>query len=104
MSGTGLNYPTKQVSCDKCATQLNQVYSMLGLFLVSICGDEDFLAEIDVEKIIHPPSYPQSYRSTMNCWYSIVAPEKTRIRFWVDDFGSQIKSSSHYLSVRKKIV
>ena len=25
----------------------------------------------------------------MICWYTIIAPENTTIRFWIDDFGTE---------------
>ena len=65
------------------------MYKAIILFpLVHICGDREFQAEIDVEKRIAPPPYPGSYGNSMYCWYAITAPEGSRIRFWVDDFGT----------------
>jgi len=42
-----------------------------------------------VEQIIQTPAYPGDYGTTMNCWYTITSPENTRIRFWIDDFGTE---------------
>ena len=62
--------------------------SKIELFVVHICGIREFYAEIDKEKIINAPPYPESYGNFMVCWYSIFSPQNTRIRFWVDDFGT----------------
>jgi len=56
---------------------------------VHICGIREFSAEIDVENIIQAPAYPGDYGNIMNCWYTITSPENTRIRFWIDDFGTK---------------
>ena len=42
-----------------------------------------------MENTIHPPPYPGQYGTEMNCWYTIIAPENTTIRFWIDDFGTE---------------
>ena len=56
-----------------------------------------------MEKSIKPPPYPQDYGSSLECWYTITAPENSRIRFWVDDFGTeQYHNSRFYLWVSKK--
>ena len=58
--------------------------------LVHICGDRKIVAEIDIKNTIHAPPYPDPYGSnSMTCWYTITSPEATRIRFWVEDFGTE---------------
>ena len=56
--------------------------------LVHICGIREFVSEVDVENVIQAPPYPETHGNTMDCWYTIKAPSNTRIRFWVDDFGT----------------
>ena len=51
------------------------------LITVHICGKRDFTAELDLEKSIEPPPYPQDYGNVMECWYTLSAPENTKIRF-----------------------
>ena len=68
--------------------------------LVHICGDRKFAAEVDIKNTIHAPPYPDAYGSTMTCWYTITSPEDTRIRFWVEDFGTeQFNSRYFYMNV-----
>ena len=59
------------------------------IYLVHICGIRKFNADIDVEKTIQAPSFPEGYGDSMDCWYTITAPENTRIRFWLDNFGTR---------------
>jgi len=67
----------------------NSIKTRIFVFLVHICGIREFSAEIDVENIIQAPAYPGAYGTDMNCWYKITSPENTRIRFWIDDFGTE---------------
>ena len=54
-----------------------------------------------MEKVIHPPPFPNDYDTTIDCWYQIVSPKENRIRFWVNDLGTeQVSGSSFYLWVR----
>ena len=69
---------------------------LISFTVVHICGTQKFSAEIDMENIIYAPPYPGSHGSTMDCWYTITAPENTRIRFWVDDFGTKTFNSQRY--------
>lgn len=63
---------------------------------VPICGETEYNAELDVEKLINPLAYPEAYSTSYRyCWYSIVSPESTVIRFWVEDFGTE--NFSNYL-------
>ena len=74
------------------------------LCLVNVCGQQEFNAETDIEKIIHPPAHPAQYYSAMSCWYTIVGPNRTRIRFWIADLGSQKFNSDYfYIKVRTNI-
>ena len=85
--------------------KFNATYQFLILFaLVHICGIQQFDAEIDMERIIYAPPYPGSHGSTMDCWYTITAPEDTRIRFWVDDFGTETFHSGRYFMQVKMII
>ena len=78
----------------QCSIRLT-VYAIL----VHVCGIREFEAEIDVENIIEPPPYPGSYGSYMRCWYTITASGDSRIRFWVDDFGTETFAYRFFMSV-----
>ena len=49
-----------------------------------------------MEYTIDAPPYPEAYGNTMDCWYTITAPTNTRIRFWVDDFGTITFQTSRF--------
>ena len=73
--------------------------------LVHICGKRTYEAQVDSENIIHPSPYPVPYANTLNCWYTVTAPSNTKIRFWIDDFGTErFDSALFYLWVSRTTV
>ena len=49
-----------------------------------------------MEKTIQAPPYPSAYGNSMDCWYTISAPENTRVRFWIDNFGTAVFQTSRF--------
>ena len=66
-----------------------------------VCGKEQVLiADVTMPKRFIAPAFPTEYSSTtLYCDYVVVAQENTRIRFWINDFGTEIYGSSFYLWV-----
>ena len=64
---------------------------------VHVCGkDQQLKADESMTKQFIAPSFPEDYASTLYCEYTVVAPEDTRIRFWINDFGTERFSSSRF--------
>ena len=53
-------------------------------------------ADTVIAKQFLAPGFPMEYSSTLFCEYSVVAPKQTRIRFWVNDFGTEKYENSRY--------
>ena len=66
-----------------------------------VCGKEQVLiVDVTMPKQFIAPAFPTEYSSTtLYCDYVVVAQENTRIRFWINDFGTEIFGSSFYLWV-----
>ena len=47
-------------------------------------------------KQFNAPGYPTQYSSSLFCDYSVIAPERTRIRFLINNFGTERFGSSVY--------
>ena len=69
-------------------------------FSAHVCGEQNYVAEVDHESLLEPPPFPGYYSNYMYCWYKITSPVNTRIRFWIDDLGSkQFYRTEFYLKV-----
>ena len=67
--------------------------------LVHVCGKQRQLVVNDYFVQLQAPAFPGEYSSSLNCEYTFIAPEGTRIRFWIDDFGTERFGSYYYLWV-----
>ncbi|XP_076822046.1 cubilin-like [Clavelina lepadiformis] len=65
------------------------------------CGTLDFDAELNKEKQIQQPGYPEDYGNYLQCSYIFRSSPGTRIRFWFNNFGTQkCCSTSSYTIIR----
>jgi len=54
-----------------------------------------------MSKQFKTPGFPLEYSRTLYCDYVVVAPEETRIRFWITNFGTETFGNlQFYLWVR----
>jgi len=78
------------------------LHSLKKLFyLVHVCGDRNLVANLDEDRTVIQPPYPESYGYLVNCVYHVRSPDGTRIRFSFIDFGVNSYSSAYFsLQVR----
>ena len=58
-------------------------------FLEHICGSEKFHVT-DLVQNFQASSYPNISSNTLNCGYKFISSEGTRIRFKINEFGTNI--------------
>ena len=73
---------------------VNIVYKYF--FVVHLCGKQFFKTINGKINSISPSSYSVAYSNEMYCWYTITSPENTKIRFWVDDFGTENFNQNYF--------
>jgi len=75
-------------------------------FVVHFCGKEQVLtAEIFSSTQFMAPGFSAEIASPLYCDYVVIAPEETRIRFWINSFGTAtFGSSNFYLWVRLSFI
>ena len=72
------------------------------MFLKEKCGNQTFELLLNVEELVQFPAYPENHGSTLECRYTLRAPNGTRIRFWIDSFGVGTYSKSlFYIEVKQ---
>ena len=70
-------------------------------FSVHVCGKEQLLiADVTLSKQFTAPAFrTEHYSCSLLCNYVVVAQENTRIRFWINDFGTERFGYHFYLRV-----
>ena len=74
------------------------------MFLKGNCGNQTFELLLNVEESVQFPAYPENHGSTLECRYTLRAPNGTRIRFWIDSFGVGTYSKSLFYIKVKQLV